>query len=799
MKKEVSIIILGIFLLAFIGDVYSLEITVNNPQDGQVIPIRPNSAGKYTDINISTDEEADCSVIPGICQNDNDGGISMCLYFYPQDLSTADSKNHFDNIFIQKYAGYPKQALDFECKDKLNQSYSKEIYFFFNESENLYEVNCGDTINESKILDKDLNCSSNYALTIGDNDITLDCKGHSILSNSKGIFISGKSNINIINCTIDANDTAIMDSSSNTSILNNKIKGYVSMQDALPFIIKNNNFYGDQTGISVLSTGFSSNTLEYDFIIDNNYLSKGDIYINVYQDANYNSVSNNTFMHGGLGISASNTRILNNIFYNSTSSLSAYTYSSISTFMNFNNGLIENNIIKNTQGNAITIRDSYQTNNTIINNTIFYSGINDASSSTVYCLNGIGNFYFEGASGPTCPCATNLTNSTWSDWTNISCLANSMMNQSRYLVQYDLNKCPNYQNKTIFEYRAIEPCCYPNIINSSWNDWANLSSCTKDNKINQSRYKIQYDSNSCNIIQNNTIYEYRQITCNYCSENPNANECIVTLLLNSPKNGSFNSRRLNFDISSNNILTKLELMDSSDRNPRWSILCTKCKFYNKSKNFNDGVHNLTIKGTLSNGQTILNQTSFLIDSRDPQISNIKPQSRRYTNGSDFYIKYTEDNCNSLSIRLSGAQSSSSSCDSGKNIEKYLVQDLSSYNGQEIEYQFIIIDIANNTAESRKTKIKVDTTAPEIKNFKAPISGRYVSFNMTVINEDKNSFNKVEYIDNSESRPRWNSLCTSLKNNNCYKKVYLRTGNHNIIVRALDKAGNSNFETLSFTI
>jgi len=95
------------------------------------------------------------------------------------------------------------------------------------------------------------------------------------------------------------------------------------------------------------------------------------------------------------------------------------------------------------------------------------------------------------------------------------------------------------------------------------------------------------------------------------------------------------------------------------------------------------------------------------------------------------------------------------------------------------------------------KMKVDTTAPEIKDFKALIVGRYVYFNMTILNEDKNSFNKVEYNDNSGSR--WNSLCTSLKNNNCYKKVYFRTGVHNIIVRATDDAGNSDTEIINVNI
>ena len=74
------------------------------------------------------------------------------------------------------------------------------------------------------------------------------------------------------------------------------------------------------------------------------------------------------------------------------------------------------------------------------------------------------------------------------------------------------------------------------------------------------------------------------------------------------------------------------------------------------------------------------------------------------------------------------------------------------------------------------------------------SGRYAVFNMTILNEDKYSFNKVEYIDNSALKPTWKSLCTSLSYGKyCYKKIYFQSGNHDITVRVSDDAGNSDKE------
>ncbi len=110
--------------------------------------------------------------------------------------------------------------------------------------------------------------------------------------------------------------------------------------------------------------------------------------------------------------------------------------------------------------------------------------------------------------------------------------------------------------------------------------------------------------------------------------------------------------------------------------------------------------------------------------------------------------------------------------------------------QTVKYRFKIIDIANNVKESRNTSVKVDTTAPEIKNLKVTKSGSYIVFNMSILNEDRYSLYRVEYIDNSALKPIWKPLCTSLRYNQCYKKVYFRSVEQDITVRVSDDAGNS---------
>ncbi len=275
----------------------------------------------------------------------------------------------------------------------------------------------------------------------------------------------------------------------------------------------------------------------------------------------------------------------------------------------------------------------------------------------------------------------------------------------------------------------------------------------------------------------------------------------ISLVINTPLNNTiFSSRKISISAMVNpndTILTLLEYKNSG----RWRTMCKNCYGDTEILTLKDGENIITFRANLSDGKIIENSTTFLIDSKDPQISNIKPQSRRYTNGSDFYIKYTEDNCKSLKLLINSQETLSIPCDSGKNIEKFISTNISPFNGLEVEYKLIITDIANNLKESRPTKVKVDTTAPEINDFKAPVVGRYVYFNMTVLKEDKNSFNKIEYIDSFDgTKAKWVNLCSRLdKNNNCIAKKNFKTGTHNLKIKVADKVGNSVEKEIGFSV
>ncbi|MDP2924799.1 MAG: PA14 domain-containing protein [Nanoarchaeota archaeon] len=384
------------------------------------------------------------------------------------------------------------------------------------------------------------------------------------------------------------------------------------------------------------------------------------------------------------------------------------------------------------------------------------------------------------------------------NWTLMNNWSSCQKNNQTNKDWIDTNYCGDNSTKPS---KVIQTCdyCQPNISNPLYTEWSICS--------NHLRTKIKYykdlNYNSCCIITNLSSdciinnKSYQNIT-----ETEDCDIPSLSLSILEPQDKIYDSGKLNLKTNSDSNIIKLETIDyySGNKNPRWTTLCSKnCKTYEKKINFNDGNHSLIVRGTSDKGLIYTSNVSFIIDTKDPQISTTKPSSNKYTNGSNFYIKYTEANCQTLKILINGQEVLSQGCTSGKNIEKVIPLDISSFNGQLVRYQFIISDIASNTYQSNPTKIKVDTTAPEIKNLNVSVSGRYAYFKMTVLNENKDSFNKVEYKDNSDSRPSWKSLCTNLKNEICEKKISFRTGNHDMIIRALDDAGNSDTKNISFMI
>ncbi len=245
-----------------------------------------------------------------------------------------------------------------------------------------------------------------------------------------------------------------------------------------------------------------------------------------------------------------------------------------------------------------------------------------------------------------------------------------------------------------------------------------------------------------------------------------------------------------------------EYLKVSDNGGRFRNLCRNCDslgfWSTRIMGFDEGFHELEFVAVFSD-RTVSQNVSFFIDSKDPTITKTTPARNQVTNGSDFSVKYTESNVKEILLIWNPTINLTGQCASGEDVICNVPQvDLTAFDGQEIEYWFNVTDIADNTDSSIPTKVLVDTTSP-LLTVNAPVNtayGRRVPFNLSV-SEDVT----LDLIDNSDLSPTWKRICS---NCNSYGLTSLRTksfktGMHDIVIRATDKAGNSDSEAVSLDV
>lgn len=267
---------------------------------------------------------------------------------------------------------------------------------------------------------------------------------------------------------------------------------------------------------------------------------------------------------------------------------------------------------------------------------------------------------------------------------------------------------------------------------------------------------------------------------------------VASLTVNSPVEGIYNYKKTPINISLSDNVDILEYIDYSDKVPKFRTLCRNCDEYGllnlRTKNLGEGGHILGFRATDFLGQTNEINVSLFIDSVSPKISKTLSEKNGVTNGSDFYIKYTEENVAEVLLLGNTTLNLTEGCNlSGKNQECFFDIDLDAFDGETINYQFNITDIAGNKGSSKLTSVLVDTTAPVLNLFDYSIENRVVNFKFNV---SEINFKEINYVDLNEANPRLVKICTNLKNGICEKKRAFSKGEHNLTINIIDKAGNS---------
>src|SRR3989344_1783924 len=273
----------------------------------------------------------------------------------------------------------------------------------------------------------------------------------------------------------------------------------------------------------------------------------------------------------------------------------------------------------------------------------------------------------------------------------------------------------------------------------------------------------------------------------------------------SPEESIYETKRVFLNVSTLDededpiVVDKLEYINNNDRRPRWATLCNNCDGYVRDRNLNEGENDIVIRAIISDVSKEENVSVF-VDSKKPIIHSMLPKKEGVSNGSDFYIKYTETDVQSVMLYTEGdlgIESHELNCESGKSQECTASIDLEDHDGSTINYWFEVSDTIN-TAISKRFNITIDTTPPTL-TINMPQNGTYdkkVPFNVSVSEEVY-----IEYMDTWEENPKWKKLCGSCEGygqDNAKTKNF-KKGIHNVIIKATDEAGNADEGEVGFLV
>lgn len=237
---------------------------------------------------------------------------------------------------------------------------------------------------------------------------------------------------------------------------------------------------------------------------------------------------------------------------------------------------------------------------------------------------------------------------------------------------------------------------------------------------------------------------------------------------------------------------------------KYKLLCRDCDNYDKIKRFKEGIHILNFK--CLDKPEINTSSLFFVDTKIPRISEAFPEQDSFMNGL-FVVGYTEENPIVIGVNLSSYYLTKTGfpipdipldevCPFGRNKMCFFETDLSEYDGEEIEYSFFIWDFGLNQVETKKIKVKVDTTLPVINFINYSINKNAVNFNISV---DEKNFDFGGYFDYKYKNLKFKKICSELDNGSCNSKKAFSKGNHTLGFFVFDKAGNYANQNVSFVI
>jgi len=263
----------------------------------------------------------------------------------------------------------------------------------------------------------------------------------------------------------------------------------------------------------------------------------------------------------------------------------------------------------------------------------------------------------------------------------------------------------------------------------------------------------------------------------------------ANVLIINPIETEYSENRIPLTISLDKEVAKIE---SSLDGENFKLLCRNCEGYSRNNRFNEGENTLLIRTTDHSGNVAEESVSFVVDSKEPRILDTLPEEGEYVN-SRFLVRYTEDNVENVTLYYGQNNVFNTidlDCDSGRNKECGVDVDLSGYSGS-LDYYFSIED-PTHLVNSEIVGFNVDNIDPELEVF-SPIEFDYSETRIPI----SASFSEMSKFEYSLDGSRFITLCRDC--NSYDKRRKFSRGDHDIVLRITDYAGNFDEKTVSFRV
>ncbi|MBS3108776.1 hypothetical protein J4409_02795 [Candidatus Woesearchaeota archaeon] len=353
---------------------------------------------------------------------------------------------------------------------------------------------------------------------------------------------------------------------------------------------------------------------------------------------------------------------------------------------------------------------------------------------------------------------------------------------NEFSVDYDENNVVsvmlNYKSSSESSYRQVALGGCPSGLSKSCETLVNLNEFAEGTELDY-YFSVSDASSTVNSAVSQIIVDN--------------SKALLPFIINYPvDNAIYGTKNIPFDLSTSDLSSFYYSTDGI----RFNRLCSNCKTYTKNvTSIRDGIYDLLIRKIDANGNHD-RYVHIMKDTTKPKIKKIEPDNNDDVSNGLFSVIYTESYAKEVSLSYGPLGNENivtkTDCPSGKYVTcEFSDIDLSPYNGQPIMYSFAVSDYVR-TINSKVYTLNIDTVAPELTVNNPINNGLYD--NSIIYNIQVSEPVTLEISDNGGKFSRLCSNCVSY----LQKKSYT-LGNHNLIIKATDPAGNADQEAIGVVI